>query len=280
MRAAVRKILPFSSVDGPGNRAAIFLQGCNFDCAYCHNPETIGTCDGCGACVASCPAGALSAGRDGTVAWNEARCRDCGACERGCPRSASPKTISMTPGEALDRVMRYRAFIRGVTASGGEASLRADWVEELFRLAKGYGFDTALDTNGSLALETRPGLLEVCDGVLLDVKSADPAEHRRLTGADNAAVLGNLRFLAEAGKLWEVRTVVVMGMMDAARTVSAVADALARSALASPPVYRLIRYRPVGVRPGRVADGEPTDAFMTDLARIARERGVRDVVVT
>lgn len=40
MQAIVTKIIPFSSVDGPGNRTAIFLQGCNIDCKYCHNPET------------------------------------------------------------------------------------------------------------------------------------------------------------------------------------------------------------------------------------------------
>lgn len=40
-KGLVRRILPFSSVDGPGNRTIIFLQGCNFNCHYCHNPETI-----------------------------------------------------------------------------------------------------------------------------------------------------------------------------------------------------------------------------------------------
>ena len=38
--APVNKIIPFSSVDGPGNRTAVFFQGCNWDCCYCHNPET------------------------------------------------------------------------------------------------------------------------------------------------------------------------------------------------------------------------------------------------
>lgn len=37
----VHKIIKSSIVDGPGNRLAIFMQGCNFDCWYCHNPETI-----------------------------------------------------------------------------------------------------------------------------------------------------------------------------------------------------------------------------------------------
>ena len=39
-RVPVNKIIPFSSVDGPGNRTAVFVQGCNFNCHYCHNPET------------------------------------------------------------------------------------------------------------------------------------------------------------------------------------------------------------------------------------------------
>ncbi len=37
----INKIIKSSIVDGFGNRIAIFMQGCNFDCWYCHNPETI-----------------------------------------------------------------------------------------------------------------------------------------------------------------------------------------------------------------------------------------------
>lgn len=41
MNGYIRKILPFSAVDGEGNRTVIFFQECNFNCIYCHNPETI-----------------------------------------------------------------------------------------------------------------------------------------------------------------------------------------------------------------------------------------------
>ena len=55
--APVNKIIPFSSVDGPGNRTAVFFQGCNWDCCYCHNPETRNMCTGQRACVQVCPVG-------------------------------------------------------------------------------------------------------------------------------------------------------------------------------------------------------------------------------
>lgn len=41
MELLVHRIIPFSNVDGEGNRCAIFLQGCNLNCVYCHNKETI-----------------------------------------------------------------------------------------------------------------------------------------------------------------------------------------------------------------------------------------------
>ncbi len=41
MNLKINKIINFSSVDGPGNRLVVFAQGCNLNCIYCHNPETI-----------------------------------------------------------------------------------------------------------------------------------------------------------------------------------------------------------------------------------------------
>lgn len=58
-RVPVNKVIPFSAVDGPGNRTAVFVQGCNFNCRYCHNPETRSLCRSCGECVEKCPKQAL-----------------------------------------------------------------------------------------------------------------------------------------------------------------------------------------------------------------------------
>ena len=82
--AIVNKIIHSSVVDGPGNRAAVFLQKCNFKCSYCHNPETIGQCVQCGACVEKCPAKALSL-KDGKIVWDEDKCCECDTCIHVCP---------------------------------------------------------------------------------------------------------------------------------------------------------------------------------------------------
>ncbi|MBR0385226.1 MAG: 4Fe-4S cluster-binding domain-containing protein [Erysipelotrichaceae bacterium] len=66
--APVNNIIKSSVVDGPGNRCAIFLQGCNMHCWYCHNPETINMCSHCGKCVENCPVQALEY-CEGKVVW-------------------------------------------------------------------------------------------------------------------------------------------------------------------------------------------------------------------
>lgn len=116
--APVNKIIPFSCVDGPGNRTAVFLQGCNQNCLYCHNPETINLCRNCGACVNTCPAGALSL-VDGIVSYDYKACCNCDTCLKTCTFDASPKIRNMTPAQLYDEVKAYFPFISGITLPAG-----------------------------------------------------------------------------------------------------------------------------------------------------------------
>ena len=86
--APVNKIIPFSSVDGPGNRTAIFLQGCNINCRYCHNPETRAVCISCGTCDIECPKHAIIISSKGKFSIDKEKCVGCGICLSVCPMDA------------------------------------------------------------------------------------------------------------------------------------------------------------------------------------------------
>ena len=106
MQAVVNKIIPFSSVDGPGNRTAVFLQGCNINCRYCHNPETRALCKECGLCVEKCPEQALKKSADGKIIYHPEKCVQCDTCIHVCPHDSSPRTAVMTPEECYEKVKK------------------------------------------------------------------------------------------------------------------------------------------------------------------------------
>lgn len=213
----VSKVLRWSVVDGPGNRLVLFLQGCNFNCPGCHNPHTIGICNDCGDCIPVCPPGALTM-VDGRIAFDPAVCTDCDACLRICPISANPMVRTMSVADVLALLRRDAAFLNGLTVSGGEATMQLKFVRALFAAVKAAP-DLAhltcfIDSNGHLGPQGWAKVLEVTDGVMLDIKAFDPARHRHLTGQGNARVLASARLLADAGKLAELRFLMVPGETD------------------------------------------------------------------
>lgn len=278
--APVNKIIPFSSVDGPGNRTAVFLQGCNWDCCYCHNPETRNLCVGCGACVKRCPAGALNQEEDGRVVFDPGKCVSCDTCIRICTHGSSPRICRMTPQQVFEQVEKQTPFIRGITVSGGECSLYPDFLTELFTLCRKAGLHTLMDSNGSIPLKDMPSLLEVTDGVMLDIKAFREAEHRRVTAMSNEVTLENAVFLAEVGKLYEIRTVVVPGLFDAEETIRQAGRLLASYQEKHPIRYKLISYRPFGVRKQYQLYEIPDGACMHRLAALAEEAGFKEVITT
>ena len=274
--ATVNKIIPFSCVDGPGNRTAVFLQGCNFDCKYCHNPETIHPCVSCGACVPYCKPQALRI-ENGKVRYDIGKCVLCDECFHHCPHGSSPRTREMTARQVMDQVRKNMPFIRGITVSGGECTQWRDFLLELLTLARDEGLTTLLDSNGSYDFSSDPQLMAVTDGVMLDVKAWSRRDHLAVTGRDNETVLRNLRWLGETGKLTEVRTVIVPNLFACTETVEAVSRVLAETH-STATRYKIIRFRPMGVREAYKSLTAPTDEQLLFLRDLAVSHGLKDVV--
>ena len=278
MLGVVTKIIPFSSVDGPGNRTAIFLQGCNINCKYCHNPETRNHCVNCGLCVQVCPQKALSL-ENGKVSFDASACISCDTCIKTCPHGSTPKTRLMTAEEVMEIVRKQVPFIRGITVSGGECMLQPDFVTELFKLAKKENLGTLIDSNGTIDFREYPDLLSVSDGVMLDIKAFFPEDHMNVTGADNNKVLENAKFLGENNKLSEVRAVIVPDLYDVVKNVKAMGEFLVPLYKINPFRIKIIAFRPMGVREEYADMQVPTRQLLEELRGILADMGFEDIVV-
>lgn len=240
--ALVNKIIPFSCIDGPGNRTAIFFQGCNLKCTYCHNPETINKCINCGKCILTCPVEALKI-ENKKVVWNKDVCVQCDTCIKVCENLSTPKTIEYSVDELFEEIKKIRPFIQGITVSGGECTLNADFLVELFKkVKKELNITCFVDTNGTLDLSEREDLVSITDKFMLDVKCMDNDEHVKITGKENEIVIKNLHYLLEKDKLHEVRTVVAPNLNNE-YTITEVAKIIDGKCK-----YKLNAYRKYGVR--------------------------------
>ena len=276
--ATINRIIPFSNVDGYGNRMAVFFQGCPLTCKFCHNPETIRHCIHCGTCVASCPVGALSI-VDGKVVWNKELCVKCDTCLRVCPNLSTPKTRQYTIDQLWEKVMEYRPFIRGITTSGGECMKHAYFIEPLFERAVQEGLSCLIDSNGYYDFREYPRLLELADGVMLDVKMWNDEKHIEITGSSNKVILHNLSYLSSLGKLYEVRLLMYPGLKEYNKeTIENVFKVVGPDQL-----IKIIRYRPFGVREEgleyfgnlqlSLEEGKEYESF-------AKSLGARNVILT
>ncbi|MCW3174219.1 pyruvate formate lyase 1-activating protein [Shewanella subflava] len=122
--------------------------------------------------------------------------------------------------ELMSQIMTYRPFLEssggGVTASGGEAILQAEFVSALFKACKQQHIHTCLDTNGFVRKYDAviDELLDNTDLVLLDIKQMDDPTHILLTKVSNQRTLQFAQYLAERNQKTWIRYVVVNGFTD------------------------------------------------------------------
>jgi pyruvate formate lyase activating enzyme len=227
----------YSTEDGPGIRTTVFLKGCPMYCPWCHNPEGLDSrpelmwydvrCIAARECLEVCPRGALTLTPEGMVIDRE-RCDACGKCEEACPAAAlevigKERTAADVAAEALRDKVFYEKSGGGVTLSGGEPAMQADFSLALMSILKEEGIHLALDTCGGVRWERLKPLLELADLVLMDLKIMDEERHLEYTGVPLKLVLDNARKVAELGLPMWIRTPVIPGYTDTDKNVRGVA---------------------------------------------------------
>lgn len=217
MTGQIFEIRRFAVHDGPGIRTTVFLQGCPLRCVWCHNPEGLtcrtqigyyaAKCRDCGQCASLCAANRYENGRR---LFDRANCVECGRCVSVCPQECFRLYGQKYETEDLLRILCedrdfYEASGGGVTLSGGECLMQADFCAELLRRCRENGLRTAVDTCGYVSEDVIRKVLPDTDMFLYDLKAFRPEVHQRITGYTNERILANLRMISEAGVPFEVR---------------------------------------------------------------------------
>ena len=242
----------FAIHDGPGIRTTVFLKGCPLSCWWCHNPESQSAesdilyrnnlCARCGTCVEVCPHDARSLTNQG-VERDRIRCAVCGTCVDACPsraleRLGRPTTVDQTMTEIERDTPFFDQSGGGVTFSGGEPTTQPEFLCALLERCVERDIHTAVDTCGFARPEVFRSIAETTDLFLFDLKLMNPERHRKLTGASNDVILGNLTMLSRMGKEIRVRITVIPAVTDVPDNFDAIGSFV--SDLAHPPGVTLL----------------------------------------
>lgn len=124
-------------------------------------------------------------------------------------------TVDDVLAEIEPYINYYRSSGGGLTVSGGEPTLQATFVAQVFREVKRrWNLHTTLDSNGFNQPDKIHELLEATDLVLLDIKHIDDEKHIKLTGKSNERTLETARWLSDNGHHMWIRHVYVPGIHD------------------------------------------------------------------
>lgn len=202
----VFNIQKYSIHDGPGIRTTVFLKGCPLHCRWCANPESQSQkvqilydeekCLHCLTCVHTCRRQAVREVNH-RICIDDSRCIGCLACTEACPGRALShegdlKSVQEVVGICMQDIAFYEESGGGVTISGGEGMMQAEFLKELLPALKEKGIHLAIETTGFAPEETFHELAPMFDLLLFDVKHYDSDKHYAGTGVHNELIQRNL----------------------------------------------------------------------------------------
>lgn len=219
-------IKPFEIHDGDGIRTTVFFKGCPLRCKWCHNPESFidraelafweHKCLNCGKCIKLCDAHYFE---NSIHKFDQTKCIACGKCVEVCPVSALKLYgYEIEVDELIDEITKDYDFYAesggGITLSGGEPLLHAEYCAELLMKLKQKDINTAVDTCGYVSQKAIDKVLPYTDTFLYDIKAIDEDVHIECCGVSNKIILENLLYIDSKGKKIEVRIPYVPEMND------------------------------------------------------------------
>lgn len=252
MKLPVHRIIPFSNVEGYGNRTSIFVQGCNANCLYCHNSETI-------------------------------------------PMTSKDSNLH-TVAELVAIIKNQMPYIRGITVSGGEATLYHQFLRELFIEVHKLGLTCYIDTNGFFDYDVLRPLIKETDKFLYDIKGMGPsldklcfsknlleAIHLEKSASNRFGLQGehfkSMELLLQEGKVEEVRLVYLKDYYDTEKVVDTIYNMLK----SYPDVlFKLIRMHSRGLPKARLKllrGAIPSTKDFEHVKQMVEEKGFSKLII-
>lgn len=177
MTGRIHSIESFGTVDGPGVRLVVFMQGCPMRCAYCHNPDTW-----------EINAGTMMEASEITDAFlrNRSYYKNGG--------------ITVTGGEPLLQTDFLIQLFTACKKNGIHTCIDTS------------GITYSPDKRNHI--EKLNILMPLTDLVMLDIKHIDPVKHMELTAHPNDGILAFAKYLDHMKVPVWIRHVVVPGITD------------------------------------------------------------------
>ncbi|MFH2036986.1 MAG: glycyl-radical enzyme activating protein [Candidatus Zixiibacteriota bacterium] len=228
--ALVFDIKKFAVHDGPGIRTTVFFKGCPLNCWWCHNPES-----------RKINIELLTA--NGT---NGSKCKS--------EKVGYEITHERLYSEIQKDIIFYDQSGGGVTFSGGEPMLQAEFLVGILKLCRENCISTYVDTSGYVPFSEFEKIMHLTDCFLYDIKLMDDELHQKYVGVSNQLILENLEKLCQNNRNIRIRVPLIPGITDTETNLKAIAKYIAD----------LIKIKNIDILPYNIFGGNKYRKFNID----------------